>query len=68
MPANTKRASHARDLSHGVLADVLDGRENVRPDRLDNESAERPWPRHARRFERAFGFAPGQAERQPAGG
>ena len=52
MPANTKRVFHVKYLSHRVLADVR----------------KLAWPHCARRFERAFGFVPGQAQRLPAGG
>ena len=43
------------------LLDALDGK---RPPRIANPEA---WPHHARRFDRAFGLTPGQAERRLAG-
>jgi D-3-phosphoglycerate dehydrogenase len=131
MSVNTKRVFYMKYLSHGIFADLLGARPDVRLDKLENDTAEqttgpilaaahafqigaardevastyhvdkqllrrtpnllivssngagydtdaldgkRParivnteaWPHYARRFERAFGFSPGNPARQSA--
>jgi hypothetical protein len=83
MSVNTKHVFYAKYLSQGIFADLLGARLDVRLDRPENDSAEQSfaldgkppprmvngevWPHYARRFERTFGFAPGDAARQLAG-
>jgi hypothetical protein len=69
MSVNTKRVFYVKYLSHGIFAELLGARPDVRLDRLDNDSAEQGVAPilAAARFERTFGFAPGQPERQLAG-
>ncbi len=53
------RRTMGRIAAEQLIA-ALDG---ARPPRLVNPEA---WPAYARRFERAFGFVPGEAEPAPA--
>jgi D-3-phosphoglycerate dehydrogenase len=44
MSVNTKRVFYVQYLPHGIFADLLDARPDVRLDRLENDSAEQAVP------------------------